>query len=55
MSSKKITNICDIFEKNAKNALETNIGSFQQILAQNKVYNYFIIGHAKTLVKLKEK
>ena len=51
-------------------ALEVNINSFQQIsvkyfpfphpdmtkdLAQIKVYNYFHIGDAKTLVKLKRK
>ena len=41
-----------------KNALEANIGSFSFMtkdLSQIKVYTYFNIGDAKTLVKLKEK
>ena len=48
------------------NALEANTGSVQQIsskclsfshkdLAQNKLYTYFNIVDAKSLVKLKEK
>ena len=41
-----------------KNALEANVGSFSFMtkdLSQIKVYTYFNIGDAKTLVKLKRK
>ena len=73
MFFKKITKICYIFGKIKEiNALEANIGGFQEILvkylpfphpgisfmtkdlSQIKVYIYFNIGDAKTLVKLKK-